>query len=42
VVGTNIDSLLWRNLELVYVTTHLKNPPDDGNIIAEMRIGALF
>jgi hypothetical protein len=37
-----MDSLLWRNLELVYVKTYLKKTPDDGNIIAEIRIGAFF
>jgi hypothetical protein len=41
-IRTNIDSLLWRNLRIGLCNNLLKKPPDDGNIIAEMRIGALF
>jgi hypothetical protein len=39
---TNIDSLLWRNLRIGLCNSSLKKNPDDGNTIAEIRIGALF
>jgi hypothetical protein len=38
----NSDSLLWRNSRIGLCNILLKKTPDDGNIIAEMRIGAFF
>jgi hypothetical protein len=42
VVITYIYSLLWRNLRIGLCNISLKKNPDDGNITAEIRIGALF